>query len=529
MPGNLRALIVVCFIAFVAVLMLRRSAVKFISPADFRLWIKCWFAVTVIGFVAPNFWLMLTLTGIVVIVGCRREPLKPALFMLLFAALPMVGQGIPTLGIVNRVFTINHQLMLVLVVLGPLVFLAPRRDGATGLSVEDKFFFGFFVLSLGLYLRHDTATVTSFMREGFLLMLGTVIPYLAFSRYIRSRDEMNRVMLAFVVPVFIYGGIGIFEMVKHWSLYLHMPDAWGLGLGKGSSVRAGFMRANGPVGHGSPIVFGSLFVVAAGFLLALAPDRVTGRQLWVGTGAIWSGLISTLSRGPWVGAAVVYVVYWLTSPGKASKAVAYGLPVSLVGLVLLATPFGTRIWSLLPFIGSTAAESTVDYRQLVWDVSWGVIMKYPLFGHIEPRGLPEMQILMSGGIVDVVNSYLVVGLEKGLVGLFLFVGFFVTVLLRLRRAYLRHANLGYGATDRTADVRTGRALLATMVGLLVLLVTVSPVGHIPFLYWSLAGMCVAYTRCLNRSLESLARERSASVERMSSRVPVHAAYRSPGS
>ena len=358
--------------------------------------------------------------------------------------------------------------------------------------MEDKLFFGFFILTWMLGIRSPDVTVTSFMRSGFLLVIGTAVPYLAFSRYIASREEMNRIMLAFLIPVFIYGVIGMFELAWHWSLYGSPPSVWGLDLGKGSSVREGLLRANGPIGHGSPIVFGSFFVVASGFLLALAP----GRGLWLSTGVIWGGLISTLSRGPWVGTSFVYFVYWLTSSGKTSKAFKYGFPVLLFGVLMLATPFGAKIWSLMPFVGSTASQSTVEYRQQLWNVSWGVIRKYPLFGHVGAEHLPEMQSLKSDHIVDLVNTYLLVAVEYGLVGLFLFGGFFGSVLVRLRNAYRA---LG---PNRANDVRTGRALFTTMVGLLVVIATVSPIDHMPFLYWSLAGMCVAYTRYLRRSLAS---------------------------
>lgn len=490
MADSLRALVVVFGCAFVVLYIVRPSATVFISSADFRRWAGAWLAVTVIGFLAPNFWLMLLLTGSVAIFAARREPVKPALFMLLFTALPMVGLNIPGFGIVNRIFEVNFQLMLVLLLLVPLVLAHVRRYGVPVTALEDKLLLGFFLLSWLLYLRAPDTTVTSFMREGFVMALGMLVPYFAFSRNITSPAELKRGMLAFLLPMLIYAPIGVFEMVKFWSLYLHPPDVWGLGFGKGSAARAGLMRANGPVGHGSPIVFGSLFVVACGFLLALGPERIRGRRLWLGTVSVWSGLLSTLSRGPWVGGAVVYIVYWLTTPGKVPKAITYGLPVLLLGLVLLATPFGATIWALLPFIGTTEAEGTVDYRQQVWNVSWHVIMKSPLLGHPNPTGLPEMQVLMTGaGIIDVVNTYLVVVLNKGLMGLFLFCGFFAVVLLRLRKAWRRQER------RRAGDAHIGRALFATMAGLLVIIVTVSPVGHMPMLYWSLAGMCVAYTRC----------------------------------
>ncbi|MDZ7842676.1 MAG: O-antigen ligase family protein [Gammaproteobacteria bacterium] len=489
MPENMRAYVVVATIALIMLFFVRRSAGFFISATDFRRWVLLWFVVTTVGFFMPNFWLMAATNATVVLIALSQERIKPALFLLLLAALPMIGVDIPGFGIINYIFTINYQLMLSLVILLPLMLFTRRQDGHKGVSLEDVLLLTYLLLIFLLNLRETT--ITDSMRRSFLFFLTGVLPFFVLSRYVATPTAIRRVILAFLIPVFIYAPIGVFEMVKYWSLYASAVANWDLSI-SAYLPRAGLLRAVGPAVPHGPIVFGSLFVVAAGFMIALSRGRVAAERFWFGKVTIWSGLLSSLSRGPWVAAAVVYLLYWMTGPDKVTRAVRYGLPVLVLALMLLVTPFGAKIWGLLPFIGNLADE-TVSYREQVWNVSTDVIAKYPLFGNVQWRDLPEMQVLVQGqGIIDIVNTYVGQALEYGLVGLALFVSFFFVVLRRLRRAY-RRAGL-----DRAEEAHTARALFATMAGLLVMIATVSSVGLIPWLYWSVAGLCVAQTRMLQR-------------------------------
>lgn len=64
-----------------------------------------------------------------------------------------------------------------------------------------------------------------------------------------------------------------------------------------------------------------------------------------------------------------------------------------------------------------------------------MIQRNPLFGSFDFRNTPEMQSMIQGeGIIDIVNTYINLALRVGLVGLTLFVGFFVSILFGLRKA-----------------------------------------------------------------------------------------------
>lgn len=156
------------------------------------------------------------------------------------------------------------------------------------------------------------------------------------------------------------------------------------------------------------------------------------------------------------------------------------------------------IAGLIPFVGDVEAGN-VAYRMQLIENAWPVIQRNPLFGSIDYKSTDEMRSMIQGrGIIDIVNSYIGIALNYGLVGLAMFCGFFFSVARNLRRSYQ-----SLPAEEEEFRV-VGRALFATLVAVLVTIGTTSSIGAIPLLYWSLAGMAVAYTRVVRRLLSGRA-------------------------
>ncbi len=162
---------------------------------------------------------------------------------------------------------------------------------------------------------------------------------------------------------------------------------------------------------------------------------------------------------------------------------------ALVAIPLLRTIPGVQaVIEVLPFIGSVESEN-VDYRRTLIDVAFDAIWASPWFGGIDIYTVEGSASLKGGGgFIDVVNSYVGILLASGFVGLFFFLGFFATVCWGV-----------YWATKQTRDDTDerrllGRALLATLIGILVSILTVSSISVIPTVYWCIAGVAVAYAR-----------------------------------
>jgi len=205
-------------------------------------------------------------------------------------------------------------------------------------------------------------------------------------------------------------------------------------------------------------------------------------------GLLAAGLIAAMSRGPWIGAAVMVLAFVGTGPRALTRLAKLGVAGLCVVPLLLVSPGGQGLVDYLPFVGTIDAQN-VAYRERLFEVSLGVVLEHPFFGAWDFMQLPVMQQLRQGeGIIDVVNSYLGVTLESGLVGLSLFFGFFLVVLVELFAAMRR-------AGDRDGEpYALGRALFCALLGILVIIATTSSIVLIPVVYWSIAGLAQAYAR-----------------------------------
>jgi flagellar biosynthesis component FlhA len=105
---------------------------------------------------------------------------------------------------------------------------------------------------------------------------------------------------------------------------------------------------------------------------------------------------------------------------------------------------------------------------------------------------PEMEDMVQGeGIIDLVNTYLIVTLYNGLVALSLLFSFYSLVLITGFR------NLRKIADKKSEEYRCGRILLASLAGVLFTIATVSSIGVIPIINWTLAGLIMSYSRITN--------------------------------
>ena len=226
--------------------------------------------------------------------------------------------------------------------------------------------------------------------------------------------------------------------------------------------------------------------MAIGLYLFLQGSVRRRLQRRLGALLLAAGLFVPLSRGPWVGTAAIIAVFIATGRGAAKRLILLALAAVLALPLLAVIPGGQKVLDLLPFIGSVEKHN-ITYRERLIENALIVIQRNPWLGSVDYRSTPEMQSMVQGqGIIDIVNTYIAVALEVGLIGLALFVGFFATVLLGIRKAMRTFPN------KDDEQRRLGRALFATLAGILLTIFTVSSITVIPVVYWSVAGVGVAY-------------------------------------
>ena len=161
----------------------------------------------------------------------------------------------------------------------------------------------------------------------------------------------------------------------------------------------------------------------------------------------------------------------------------------VAAFLLLLSPWAAKVIDYLPFVGEVD-RGNVDYRQQLLEAALQVIAQHPLFGSPYFMDSGPLQELRSGNLIDIVNSYLLIALQSGYVGLAAFLAVFAVAVGAVLRRLRRRAD-GEAAGEGERHLQ-GRALLAAMAAMLVTIGTVSNIYFIPLLYWCLAGFAVAY-------------------------------------
>lgn len=489
MPEHLRALVVILALAGPVFLLAKPTLVAFaVAEDEFNRRRNLWLAVTLIAFLSHSFWIFLAVTAALLLIAGRRETNPMAMFAMLMFAIPPISAPLSGLGLVNQLFVLDYPRLLALCLLLPAAIRIARTGApdSGSFKLADLLVIGFIATQLGLRLLVDSGTNTA--RHAIYAGLDVGLPYYVASRSLRDVRAFRGVLASFVLAAMVMAPVAIFESVRHWLLYAPLQYALDVSWGLGSYLyRGGFLRSQGTTGQ--PIVLGYIFVVALG-CHAYLRRRIPVRSMWwLGFMLLIGGLIASFSRGPWVAAIAGLVVFRLTAPEAVGGLLKASVGLGALVAVVMSMPLGADVISFLPFVGSVETENVV-YRQQLLDVSFNLILQNPWFGSVGYADALAAQDLVIGGMVDIVNTYIAIGLANGLVGLSCFAGAFLVVAFGVLRAMWR-------LPDRSAEAHTlGSGLLACIAGAMVTIFTVSSISFIPLVYWTLLGLGAGYVRML---------------------------------
>jgi hypothetical protein len=494
MLHSIKALIVVLAIAATVFQLAKPIALRFISSEDFSRRRFVWFALTTVSFVSPNFWLY-TLVAVPMLIWSNRKDSNPiALYLFMLHVIPPVNVIIPVLGN-NGLFPLDNYRVLALCVLLPAAIRYrknPENTTAGAFGVMDVLLLAFGALQVALYTPPDLPhhfvipdSPTNALRRAVLFLLDTYLLYFTVTRACQSRRKMVDAAATFCLACGVMAAIAIFEHIKGWLLYVDIAGRWGTEPNAEFYLtRAGSLRAQASAGHA--LALGFLLAVAFGFWLYLK-SQVGSRIHRIGvTVLLWGGLFAAYSRGPWLGAAAIYFTFNAVGPRAVSRLVkGTSVALALAGLIGVS-PIGERILEVLPVLGRSA-DFSITYRERLAERGWELVFAHPFFGDQFPW--PEMEDLRQGeGIIDIVNTYLGVALNYGLIGLLCFLGF---ILLGMTTVYARSKELARSDPDLAL---LGISLIACIVGTLIMIDGNSFNMGVERMFYVLAGLATAYAR-----------------------------------
>ncbi|HEX4049389.1 MAG TPA: O-antigen ligase family protein [Steroidobacteraceae bacterium] len=490
MPNNLKALLVVLVLAMAMFQFAKPVALAFGTKRDFDRRRYIWMALTAVAFVAPSFWLFALLAVPLLIWAARRDNNPFALYLFMLHVIPPLQVNIPIVGI-NKLFAMDMYRLLDLFVLLPFALKLWREKGRPGSHVRlmDFFVLGYGLLQLLLFVRPDTPdaatmhdSVTNVLRRAFLYGIDIGLVYYVASRFCRTRERLAEAMAAFAIATLALAPIAVFETARHWLLYKEMGTGWGAMHDSGYLLRGGAVRAMASAGDS--LSLGYLLAIAFGFWLYLG--RHAGRFVrFGGTTALLLGLIAAYSRGPWLGAVVIYFVYMLLGPRAITRAFKATLIAGVAFIALLMSPLGERITNVIPFLGGQVDNFNILYREVLAQRSLDLIQLHPFLG--DQDAYAKLQDLRQGvGVIDFVNTYADVAVFYGLVGLVLFIGLPLSGLSKDYRIVRKLRR-----TDLDSSL-LGASLAAGMLGTLVMIYTSSFIFGYAALFYVLAGLGAGY-------------------------------------
>ncbi len=490
MAEHLRALAILAVLS-VAYFHAARGALSQLLPEEiFKRWRNLWLLATLVLFLSHSIWLFMLGLGTVLLIARRREAHVLGLYFAMLFVAPPAPAVIPGFGIIEHLWVLDHYRLLGLTLLLPAAVALLQRPSTArlGSSKVDWMILGYVGLLTLLAFRQGN--VTSGLRTVLSHWVDIFLPYYVASRSLRNEEGFRHAMTGFLLASMVMVPVALFEMVRGWKLYEGVVRALGIDAPMFGwyLTRGGLLRPNATVI--SSIVLGYIFIVGLGFMLYLKEFLAKPLHRRMGLAAMAVGIVASLSRGPWVGALVLLVVYLLSGPRPFRRLASAGVLVLVLFPVMSQFSIGQKFIDMMPVIGSIEQEN-IDYRSDLLTAAAPVIERTFWLGSYDFLEAPEMQVMIQGdGIIDVVNTYVGVILYSGVVGLTFFVGAFLGALHDLRRG-MRVA--------RRRDPRAlvlGRAQFATLVSVMVVIYTVSSIAAVPVVYWPLLGLAVAYGRLM---------------------------------
>jgi hypothetical protein len=495
MSAHYNALIVVLGITMIVFYLAKPLMIEFMAVEDFVRRRNIWLCLVIAAFLVSNYWLYVLIATVLLAYGVKHDTNPAALYLFLLLAIPPFPSEIPTFGLINQIFTLDHLRLLSLVILLPVAVGLNRSvgtpeaaeqwaiSGGKKLLLPDVLILSYVGLQLILVAPH--VSVTDSIRRVLLFGIDILLPYFVLSRACRTRGAIADVMASFALAAAALACMAVFENLKSWLLFSSLEDSWN-SLSLTSFLRRGdSLRAQVTAGHS--IVLGYALAAALGFWLYLQSKVAATRLRWLALLSLVAGLAATLARGPWLGALAMVLLYFALGPRAVSRLLKVLSALTVAAGLLLASPWGTDFVDRLPFIGTADQEGSVVYRQRVAATSWLLIQQNPFFGNLS-AGESMEELRQGEGIIDMVNTYAYIALAYGLVGLGLFAVFFGVIVVNCLRAVRR-----FTATDPDFSL-LGSALLASVVGGLLIIATVGLYLSIGYLIWAVAGLAVAYTQ-----------------------------------
>ena len=243
----------------------------------------------------------------------------------------------------------------------------------------------------------------------------TVLMYFIARLSLTSIEDMKATYVPLAITALIMGGLGAYEAITTYSPYSNMISyrSWSW-INKPPESRYGFMRAQASTSV--PIFFGMAMMLLAGWLWALKGYVNNIFFHFVVVLAAILASLSSMSSGPWIACFMLIILRFYQGREKLIKPSLYAL---IFLAILLEVISNRHFYNLIDYIALNS--QTAWYRTRLLEIGVANLHEYWLFGVGSEWPHHWAKQLDGRGHIDIVNHFLIVALQAGLPGMFLYI------------------------------------------------------------------------------------------------------------
>ena len=442
-----------------------------IKDATINLWFGS-YAVLILSALSGTF-IFITLIAVLIAIYTRKKNVVTGtVFLALLPMLPTeLGVIIGGLGI-SYIYTMYYPLLLVLCVLAPLLLNSHFRN----INLTDKFIIMYVVLLCVLSYR--APNITSSIRDIFIIIFSVLVPYLSFSLSLRKKNDFESIAKGMVIVSVFLAAISFYEVVFNWNYYKYLFSRELFSNAQNyyfaQSSRGAYVRVVSSIGAPIPLSYYLVLSLIFGYFL-FSINKMKKRSFYIYSSIIMLSIYFTGSRAGVMSVALSAILLFRLSVKSRSKR--YFIDAMIIlGIIIILV-----LW---PYISGGDEHGTFQYRVDLIKNSFIVFINSFWFG--SNNYMDDLEVMRQGqGIIDIVNTYIRVALSSGMIGLSLFVLAFASVIRALNKI---------GVKNLFHEQQQAKILLVACIVTVVFIGTVSSVGVIPYLFWSLLGIASAFIK-----------------------------------
>lgn len=413
----------------------------------------------VLFLISQTFAAVLLCAIIVVILAPRGTEERAAFYLMTLVAVPSTVSAIVPFPGINHLIVLNFAEAACIVLLIPAILIAkaPAARYAPTAGVM-------MILLTILFSVQEfrSANLTSGLRASIENILLYLLPFMALIRLAPTTASFERIFSAFVFIAVIFFFAAAVSQVTSWNFYTYLNERHGVPTF--ADFREGFLRVSVTV---IPVLVGYVMTLGLVGVEYFRTRRKIGTLMtWVYRAMFVAATVITVSRGAWLAMAFGLVTFYFFA--KAPRPMRTPLMILALAVVFPAAIYFTMTADL----NTIDQYGSFEYRKELLRTSLEQVWARPLFGDPFYLDSGRFDHLYQGqGIIDVVNYYIQLMLEHGLVGLGLYLWAFGAVIAGL---------LSLGKFVRRDDARElelqRAAMLAAVAAYLVTMATVSAVS-----------------------------------------------------